>query len=341
MKVDEFDYYLPEELIAQEPVKRRDKSRLMCLNKKTGEIKEGIFRDILNYLNPGDLLVVNDSRVIPARIYGEKIPTGTEIEFLLLNEIEDDIWEVLVRPGKRVKKGARVNFGNGKLIAEIINYTNFGGRIVKFNYKGKFNDILNKLGEMPLPPYIKTKLQNPERYQTVYSQKEGSAAAPTAGLHFTPDLLQEIEKIGVSVARLTLHVGLGTFRPVRVDEVEEHDMHQEYYELQPETAEKIRECKNKGGRVIAVGTTVTRTLEAIAAKYNDIQADKGWTDIFIYPGYKFRVIDSLITNFHLPKSTLLMLVSAFAGRENIMNAYQYAVDKRYRFFSLGDAMYIY
>ena len=341
MKVEEFDYDLPEELIAQKPVEERDKSQLMCLNKKTGEITEGIFRDILQYLDPGDLLVLNNSRVIPARIYGEKIPTGTEIEFLLLNEINDDSWEVLVRPGRRVKKGVKVSFGNHDLIAEVIDYTDFGGRIVKFSYDGKFEEILKKLGEMPLPPYIKSKLKNPERYQTVYSQKKGSAAAPTAGLHFTPQLLKEIEAKDVNIAYLTLHVGLGTFRPVRTEDIEEHNMHEEYYELTSGVVEKIMKTRNQGGRIIAVGTTVTRTLESVASKYGTIKADKGWTDIFIYPGYDFKVIDSLITNFHLPQSTLIMLVSAFAGRENIMNAYQYAIDEKYRFFSLGDAMYIF
>ncbi len=341
MKVEEFDYDLPEELIAQKPVEERDKSQLMCLNKKTGEITEGIFRDILQYLDPGDLLVLNNSRVIPARIYGEKIPTGTEIEFLLLNEINDDSWEVLVRPGRRVKKGVKVSFGNHDLIAEVIDYTDFGGRIVKFSYDGKFEEILKKLGEMPLPPYIKSKLKNPERYQTVYSQKKGSAAAPTAGLHFTPQLLKEIEAKDVNIAYLTLHVGLGTFRPVRTEDIEEHNMHEEYYELTSGVVEKIMKTRNQDGRIIAVGTTVTRTLESVASKYGTIKADKGWTDIFIYPGYDFKVIDSLITNFHLPQSTLIMLVSAFAGRENIMNAYQYAIDEKYRFFSLGDAMYIF
>ncbi len=341
MKVEKFDYDLPEGLIAQKPVENRDESRLMCLNKNTGEIKEGIFKDIYSFLKPGDLLVINDSRVIPARIYGKKVPTGTEIEFLLLNEIKKDIWEVLVKPGKRVKKGVEVSFGNEDLLAEVLDYTDFGGRVVHFYYNGNFKKILSELGEMPLPPYIKSKLSNPERYQTVYSRKEGSTAAPTAGLHFTPELLNKIKEKGINISRLTLHVGLGTFRPVRTDVIEKHNMHEEYYELSARAAEKIRNTREKGGRVIAVGTTVTRTLEAIATKYNDIKFDRGWTDIFIYPGYEFKVVNALITNFHLPKSTLIILVSAFAGRKNIMRAYRYAVENEYRFFSLGDAMFIY
>ncbi len=341
MKVEEFDYELPEELIAQKPAPVRDESRLMCLNKETGEIKEAIFKEIIEFLEPGDLLIRNNSRVIPARLYGEKVPAGTEIEFLLLHEREEDIWEVLVRPGKRVKKGNIVKFGAGKLTAEIIDYTDFGGRIVEFKYDGNFEEILQELGEMPLPPYINRKLEEPERYQTVYASKKGSAAAPTAGLHFTPELLNAIKEKGIKIASVTLHVGLGTFRPVHTEDIEEHEMHAEYYEIAPEVAEMIKDTKKAGKRVIAIGTTVTRTLESAATDRNKIEASRGWTDIFIYPDYEFKIIDALITNFHLPKSTLIMMISAFAGKEKIMKAYQVAVEKGYRFFSLGDAMYIY
>lgn len=341
MKVEDFDYFLPEELIAQEPVAKRDESRLMILNKQTGQIEEGLFKDIVNYLQPGDLLVLNNSKVIPARLFGSKIPTGTTIEILLLHEQEEGVWEVLVRPGKRVKKGVGISFGNGKLIGKAIDYTDFGGRIMKFSYRGDFDRILDELGELPLPPYIHNKLDEPGRYQTVYARNRGSVAAPTAGLHFTPELLAEIKARGINISYITLHVGLGTFRPVKTERVEDHDMHAEYYELGPETAAMIKETKERGRRVIAVGTTVTRTLEAVAIEKGQIQAQKGWTDIFIYPGYNFKVIDALITNFHLPKSTLLMLVSAFAGREKVLKAYRRAVENKYRFFSLGDAMYIY
>jgi S-adenosylmethionine:tRNA ribosyltransferase-isomerase len=339
MKVEEFDYHLPEELIAQEPLPERDMSRLMVLDPKSGEIKESVFKNLKKFIDPGDMLILNNSRVIPARLYGKKIPTGTEIELLLLNELTEGRWEVLVRPGRRAKKGVKIDFNN-ILEAEVVDYTDFGGRIVEFTWEsGEFEDILNKLGEMPLPPYINKKLDNPERYQTVYSEKKGSAAAPTAGLHFTDQLLEELDDYGVIIDYITLHVGLGTFRPVKSENIEDHDMHAEYAEISAVTAAEIEKCKNRGNKVIAVGTTVTRTLES-AAKNGIITAFKGWTDIFIYPGYEFQVIDALITNFHLPKSTLLMLVSALAGKKFVLNAYKKAVEEEYRFFSLGDAMLI-
>lgn len=341
MKVEEFDYQLPEELIAQKPLPRRDQSRLMVLDPQQKKIEEDIFKNIKKYLDPGDMIIMNNSRVIPARLYGNKIPTGTEIELLLLNELEKGSWEVLVRPGRRAKKGVEINFED-ILKADVVEYTDFGGRIVEFSWdqeKFEFEEVLNKLGEMPLPPYIKEKLDNPERYQTVYSKKRGSAAAPTAGLHFTDDLLTELKEYGVILDFITLHVGLGTFRPVRSEEIEDHDMHSEYAELSAETAAAIKKCKAAGNKVVAVGTTVSRTLES-AFKNGELNQFKGWTDIFIYPGYQFKVIDSLITNFHLPKSTLLMLVSALAGRDFILKAYQKAVAEKYRFFSLGDAMLI-
>jgi len=342
MDVKEFDYDLPDKLIAQKPEDNRDESQLMCLDKNTGKINEEIFKNIIDYVNPNDMIIFNNSEVIPARMYGEKIPTGTEIEILLLNEIEEGKWEVLVKPGKRVKKGVKVSFGNDLLIGEAVEYTDFGGRIMEFSHEGDFSEIIDKLGEMPLPPYINRKLDNPDRYQTVYAKKRGSAAAPTAGLHFTNELINDLKNKGVGIGYLTLHVGLGTFRPVRTDKVEEHDMHSEYYELDQNVIDKIKKTKKNGGRIIAVGTTVTRTLESVATQNNGkLKSSKGWTDIFIYPGYEFKAIDAIITNFHLPKSTLLMLVSAFAGKENIMKAYQKAVEKKYRFFSLGDAMFIY
>lgn len=340
MDVEEFDYDLPEELIAQTPAQRRDESRLLLLDRKTGETEETIFKNIIDHLSPGDLLVLNNSEVIPARLYGVKQPTGTEIEVLLLNEKSPEVWEVLVRPGKRVKKGTEISFGEGLLTCSVLDYTDFGGRIVEFEYTGDFSDILHRLGEMPLPPYIKKDLEDEQRYQTVYAQKKGSAAAPTAGLHFTPELLSKIEDKGVNIAQLTLHVGLGTFRPVRTTSVEDHDMHAEYYEL-PETAARLlNRTLESDRRVIAVGTTVTRTLEGVYQKKKEIAADKGWTDIFIYPGFEFNVIEGLITNFHLPKSTLLMLVSAFAGKNEVLSAYQEAIEKKFRFYSLGDAMFI-
>ncbi len=339
MKVDEFDYHLPEELIAQKPLPERDSSRLMVLDPKNNEIKESIFKNIKEFLEPGDMLIMNNSRVIPARLYGEKIPTGTEIELLLLNELEEGRWEVLVKPGRRAKKGVKINF-NDILEAEVVEYTDFGGRIVEFSWEnGDFENILNQLGEMPLPPYINEKLDDPERYQTVYSEKRGSAAAPTAGLHFTDELIEELKEYGIIIDYITLHVGLGTFRPVRSEDIEDHDMHAEYAEISEDTVSKIKKAKSGDKKVVAVGTTVTRTLES-AAEDGKLTPFKGWTDIFIYPGYEFKVIDSLITNFHLPKSTLLMLVSALAGREFILKAYHKAVEEEYRFFSLGDAMFI-
>lgn len=339
MKVEDFDYHLPEELIAQQPVDTRDESRLMVLHKESGEVEHKHFQDIVEYFDDGDMLVLNNSKVIPARLYGKKIPTGTDIEVLLLTEKENDIWEVLVKPGRRVKKGVEISFAD-KLIGETLEYTEFGGRLMKFHYSGEFDEIIDELGELPLPPYITEKLEEPDRYQTVYAKKRGSVAAPTAGLHFTPRLFDRLEKKGVEIAYLTLHVGLGTFRPVKVDDIEEHKMHSEYYELSEETAKKINQKKAAGKKIIAVGTTATRTLESIATEKGRIEAAKGWTDIFIYPGYEFKTIDALITNFHLPKSTLMMLISAFAGKSKVMYAYQRAVEEKYRFFSLGDAMLI-
>ncbi|ODS50240.1 MAG: S-adenosylmethionine:tRNA ribosyltransferase-isomerase [Halanaerobium sp. 4-GBenrich] len=341
MKVEEFDYHLPEELIAQKPLPKRDESRLMVLNPKQNKIEENVFKNLKKFLDPGDMIIMNNSRVIPARLYGAKIPTGTEIEVLLLNELTEGHWEVLVRPGRRAKKGVKINF-NDILKAEVVEYTDFGGRIVEFSWDENnydFEEILNQLGEMPLPPYINEKLDDPERYQTIYSKKKGSAAAPTAGLHFTENLLNELQDYGIILDYITLHVGLGTFRPVKSEEIEDHEMHEEYAEISAETAAKIKEVKARGSKVIAVGTTVTRTLES-AAQDGGLSEYKGWTDIFIYPGYEFKVIDSLITNFHLPKSTLLMLVSALAGKDFILSAYKKAVEDKYRFFSLGDAMLI-
>ncbi|SFL26616.1 tRNA preQ1(34) S-adenosylmethionine ribosyltransferase-isomerase QueA [Halanaerobium salsuginis] len=341
MNLDEFDYHLPEELIAQDPLPERDSSRLMVLDPLTKTIKESIFKDIKQFIEPGDLIIMNNSRVIPARLYGNKIPTGTQIEVLLLNELQTGRWEVLVKPGRRAKKGVKIDFNN-LLQAEVVEYTDFGGRIVEFSWNKSnydFEEILNKLGEMPLPPYINHKLANPERYQTVYSKKRGSAAAPTAGLHFTKSLLADLQQNGVLLDYITLHVGLGTFRPVKTEKIEDHKMHAEYAEVSAETVAKIKACKQRGNKVIAVGTTVTRTLESAAAG-EELTDFKGWTDIFIYPGYEFKVIDALITNFHLPKSTLLMLVSALAGQDFVLKAYQKAVADKYRFFSLGDAMFI-
>ncbi len=341
MQVDEFDYQLPEELIAQKPVDKRDESRLMLLNHRTGSLKHEYFKNILDYLNPGDLIVRNNSKVIPARLYGKKVPTGTEIEVLLLNEIKKDIWQVLVKPGRRVKKDTVISFAEGLLKAKSVDYTDFGGRIMEFNYQGEFASILDQIGQMPLPPYITRELKEPDRYQTVYAQKKGSAAAPTAGLHFTPELLKSLKEKGIQIADITLHVGLGTFRPVKVNNVEEHDMHAEYYEISSETVSRIKKTKKAGKRIIAIGTTVTRTLEGVVTEKGQLEESKGWTDIFIYPGYEFKVIDGIITNFHLPKSTLIMLVSAFAGKKKVMKAYKTAVEKKYRFYSFGDAMFIY
>ena len=341
MKVDLFDFHLPEELIAQTPLPDRAASRLMVLDKRTGAIRHETFRNIISYLNPGDCLVLNDTRVMPARLYGEKEETGGTVEVLLLKHLDGDRWETLVKPGKRVKPGTKLTFGGGKLQAVCLDTLEHGGRVLEFSYDGLFYEVLAELGEMPLPPYIKEKLDDPERYQTVYAREIGSAAAPTAGLHFTEELLDAIREKGVHIVFITLHVGLGTFRPVQVDEVEKHDMHAEFYQMSEETAETLNRVREQGGRIIAVGTTSTRTLETIAGKHNGrFVAESGWTDIFIYPGYEFKGIDGLVTNFHLPKSTLIMLVSALAGRENILHAYQVAVKERYRFFSFGDAMLI-
>ncbi|AJD31578.1 tRNA preQ1(34) S-adenosylmethionine ribosyltransferase-isomerase QueA [Clostridium sporogenes] len=340
MKVKDFDFYLPEELIAQHPMEKRDEARLLVLDKKTGEIEHKIFKDILDYLTPNDCLVLNNTRVLPARLIGSKEETGGKMEFLLLKRTGNDEWETLVKPGKRAQIGAKFIFGNGELKAEVIAMGEEGSRIVKFYYEGIFEEILDQLGQMPLSPYIKEKLDDKEMYQTVYSKEEGSAAAPTAGLHFTEELLEKIKEKGVKLAFLTLHVGLGTFRPVKVEEIQEHIMHSEYYKMDKETAKIINTTREKGGRVIAVGTTSCRTLETIGDIEGKVKEQSGWTDIFIYPGYKYKVVDALITNFHLPQSTLLMLVSALAGRDNIMNAYNMAVEKEYRFFSFGDAMFI-
>lgn len=340
MKTADFYFDLPQELIAQDPLEDRSSSRLLHLNKETGEIEHGTFRDILKYLQPGDCLVVNDTKVIPARLYGHKADTGALIEILLLKRKEKDIWETLVKPGKKARPGAEIIFGNGILKGTVIDVVEEGNRLIQFSYEGIFEEILDQLGEMPLPPYITHKLQDKNRYQTVYAKKEGSAAAPTAGLHFTKELMAQVEEMGVKIAHVTLHVGLGTFRPVKVEDVTEHHMHSEFYVVEEEQAKVINDTKKAGGRVIAVGTTSCRTLESAAGTDGILKAGSGWTEIFIYPGYQFRLIDCLITNFHLPESTLLMLVSALAGKEKIMNAYEEAVKERYRFFSFGDAMMI-
>ena len=340
MKTSDFYFDLPEELIAQVPILDRSSSKLMVLDKETGEISHKIFKDIIDYLNPGDCLVLNNTRVIPARLIGSKEGTGGKIEFLLLKRNEDDTWETLVKPGKRAKIGTRFSFGEGKLIAEVVGMGDDGARIVKFEYEGIFEEVLDELGNMPLPPYITERLEERERYQTVYSKHNGSAAAPTAGLHFTDELLEKIKDKGVDLAFVTLHVGLGTFIPVKVDDVLEHDMHSEYYMVTQEAADKINRAKENGHRVITVGTTSTRTIESVADENGRMKEASGWTKIFIYPGYKFKVVDNLITNFHLPESTLIMLVSALAGKENVLNAYKCAVENKYRFFSFGDAMFI-
>lgn len=336
----EFYYDLPEELIAQEPIEPRDASRLLHLDRKTGAVKDGTFRDILHILRPGDCLVLNDSRVMPARLYGNRKGTGAAVELLLLRQRELDVWEVLAGPGKKAKPGNVLVFGEGLLEAEVLEVIEDGNRLVRFHYDGSFFDILDRIGQMPLPHYIKRQLENKERYQTVYARETGSAAAPTAGLHFTPQLLDEVRKMGVDTAFVTLHVGLGTFRPVKEDEITAHKMHSEHYALNAENADIINRAKARGGRVIAVGTTSCRTLESIGMTDGKILPSEGWTDIFIYPGYTFKVLDGLITNFHLPESTLIMLVSAFAGYDHTMAAYRHAVEERYRFFSFGDAMFI-
>ncbi len=340
MKVADFNYNLPEELIAQVPIQKRDESRLMILNKEEKTIEHKVFKDIIDYLRPGDCLVRNNTKVIPARLYGTKEQTGANIEFLLLNRIEGDIWEVMVRPGKKLMPGVKVSFGDGILKAEITEKLDGGNRKVKFEYNGIFNEILDQIGLMPLPPYIKERLKEKDRYQTVYAKYEGSSAAPTAGLHFTDELLEKIKEKGVDIANVTLHVGIGTFRPVKVENIEEHDMHSEHYYMKEEDCKKINNARKNGGRIIAVGTTSCRVLESIADENGMVKETEGDTNIFIYPGYKFKCIDGLITNFHLPESTLIMLVSALAGKDYIMSAYEEAVKEKYRFFSFGDAMFI-
>lgn len=340
MKTSDFDYELPQELIAQDPLEQRDSSRLLILDKKTGERTHRIFHDIIDYLHEGDCLVINNTKVIPARLIGEREGTGGKVEVLLLKRKTDNVWETLVKPGKKARPGMRLSFGGGLLHAEVQEVVDEGNRLIRFEYEGIFEEILDQLGQMPLPPYITHQLKDKNRYQTVYAKYEGSAAAPTAGLHFTEELLQQIQEKGVRIARVTLHVGLGTFRPVKVEDVTEHHMHTEFYHVSQEAADIINETKKQGGRVICVGTTSCRTIESAADEHGVVQATEGDTDIFIYPGYKFKVLDCLITNFHLPESTLLMLVSALAGKENIMAAYKEAVEMRYRFFSFGDAMFI-
>ncbi len=340
MKVTDFDYDLPEELIAQDPLEKRSNSRLMVLDKNTGEISHQHFYDIKNYLKAGDCLVINNTRVIPARLYGARVGSGGKVEILLLKRKSDNVWECLVKPGKKARPGMEISFGDGLLLGKITDIVDEGNRLIEFSYEGIFEEILDKLGEMPLPPYITHRLEDRDRYQTVYAKYDGSAAAPTAGLHFTPELLSEIKDMGVKVAEVTLHVGLGTFRPVKEEEVLDHHMHSEYYEITQEACDIINETKAHGGRVISVGTTSTRTLESAAVAGQPLVPKSGWTEIFIYPGYEFKVIDGLITNFHLPQSTLIMLVSALAGREHVLYAYEVAVKERYRFFSFGDAMLI-
>lgn len=340
MRTADFYYDLPEELIAQDPLEDRSSSRLMHLDKVTGELEHTDFKHIVNYLQPGDCLVINDTKVIPARLYGNKKDTGALIEILLLKRRENDIWECLVKPGKKARPGAQIIFGDGLLMGEIIDIVEEGNRLIQFHYDGIFEEILDQLGEMPLPPYITHKLEDKNRYQTVYAKNEGSAAAPTAGLHFTPELLQQVQDMGVQIAHVTLHVGLGTFRPVKVDDVESHHMHSEFYIVEEDQAKLINDTKKNGDRVISVGTTSCRTLESATSEDGIVKAGSGWTEIFIYPGYRFKCIDGLITNFHLPESTLLMLVSALAGKDHIMHAYEAAVKERYRFFSFGDAMFI-
>lgn len=341
LSTEDFDFDLPEELIAQTPLKDRASSRLLVVNKETGDMEDKHFHDILDELQPGDALVMNNTRVLPARLYGEKPETGGHLEVLLLTNTEGDTWETLIKPAKRAKVGTEIQFGDGRLKAVVKEELEHGGRIIEFKYDGIFLEILESLGEMPLPPYIKERLDDPDRYQTVYAEENGSAAAPTAGLHFTKELLEEIKAKGVHLVYLTLHVGLGTFRPVSVDNIEEHHMHSEFYRLTEEAAKQLNEVRQAGGRIVAVGTTSIRTLETIGTKFNgEIQADSGWTDIFITPGYQFKVVEAFSTNFHLPKSTLVMLVSAFAGKDLALAAYQHAIEEKYRFFSFGDAMFI-
>lgn len=340
MNVKDFYYDLPPELIAQDPLEDRSSSRLLVLGKKDGLIEHTQFRHIVDYLKPGDCLVLNNTKVIPARLFGVKEDTGASIEILLLKRRENDIWETLVKPGKKAKPGARIVFGDGLLVGEVIDVVEEGNRLIQFSYEGIFEEILDQLGQMPLPPYITHQLQDKNRYQTVYAKYDGSAAAPTAGLHFTPELLDQIREMGVNIAEVTLHVGLGTFRPVKVENVLDHHMHSEFYMITEEAAKLINQTRQNGGRVICVGTTSCRTIESAASADGTLKACSGWTDIFIYPGYQFKILDALITNFHLPESTLVMLVSALAGREHVMHAYEEAVKERYRFFSFGDAMFI-
>ena len=340
MKTSDFYFDLPQELIAQDPLEDRSSSKLLVLDRESGKTQHRVFRDIIEYLNPGDCLVVNNTKVIPARLYGSKIGTDAKIEVLLLKRRENNVWETLVKPGKKCRVGARISFGEGLLIGEVIDVVDEGNRLIRFEYEGIFEEILDKLGQMPLPPYIHHQLKDKNRYQTVYAKHDGSAAAPTAGLHFTPELLEEIRKKGVHIAHVTLHVGLGTFRPVKVEDVTDHHMHSEFYIVEPEQAELINRVKKEGGKIVAVGTTSCRTLESATDENGILKAGSGWTDIFIYPGYQFKMIDRLITNFHLPESTLMMLVSALAGKDKIMAAYEEAVKERYRFFSFGDAMFI-
>lgn len=338
MNVKDYDYDLPEELIAQDPLEDRSSSRLMVLDRQTGDVEHRHFTDILEYLHPGDCLVINNTKVIPARLFGVKEDTQAKIEVLLLKRKENDIWETLVKPGKKAKPGTKLVFGDGLLTAEVVDVVEEGNRLIQFHYDGIFEEILDQLGQMPLPPYITHQLKDKNRYQTVYAKYDGSAAAPTAGLHFTKELLQKVKDMGVDIAEVTLHVGLGTFRPVKVENVLDHHMHSEFYMVSQEAADKINRAKESGHRVIAVGTTSTRTLEAAADENGRLHETSGWTEIFIYPGYQFKVIDALITNFHLPQSTLVMLVSALAGREHVLHAYEIAVKEKYRFFSFGDAM---
>ncbi|MFQ6779396.1 MAG: tRNA preQ1(34) S-adenosylmethionine ribosyltransferase-isomerase QueA [Coprococcus sp.] len=340
MRKEDFYFDLPEELIAQDPLEDRSSSRLLVLDKEHGRVEHHVFREIIDYLQEGDCLVINDTKVIPARLIGSKIGTDAKIEVLLLKRKENDVWETLVKPGKKAKVGTRISFGDGLLVGEVVDIVEEGNRLIHFEYEGIFEEILDQLGQMPLPPYITHQLEDKNRYQTVYAKHSGSAAAPTAGLHFTPELLKEIEEKGVQIARVTLHVGLGTFRPVKVDNILEHHMHSEFYQIEEEAAEKINRAKESGHRVICVGTTSCRTIESAADKNGKLHATNGWTEIFIYPGYEFKVLDCLITNFHLPESTLVMLVSALAGREQVLSAYEEAVKEKYRFFSFGDAMFI-
>ena len=341
LTTEDFDFELPEELIAQTPLSDRSSSRLLVVDRETGKFEDKHFYNIIDELAPGDALVMNDTRVLPARIYGEKQETGAHLEILLLNNIEGDTWETLIKPAKRAKVGTKITFGDGRLDAVVEEELDHGGRIIRFQYKGIFLEILESLGEMPLPPYIKERLEDPDRYQTVYAKENGSAAAPTAGLHFTPELLEQIAEKGVKLVYLTLHVGLGTFRPVSVDNIADHEMHSEFYRLTEEAAAQLNEVRANGGKIVAVGTTSIRTLETIGTKFDgQIKADSGWTSIFITPGYQFKIVEAFSTNFHLPKSTLVMLVSAFAGRDLTLSAYQHAIDERYRFFSFGDAMFL-